>query len=106
MKDIKKKITGPSVYLATFTNCSHGHYTNENQPREQAGCKKGYSAIDHLQTINQLIEECNEFKRPLCIGYSDYDKAFDAVNHESIFKALRSIGIKETCITILEDIYT
>ena len=47
---------------------------NETQPREQANSRKGYWTVDHLQTINQLIENYNEFNRPLCIGYSDYDK--------------------------------
>ena len=49
---------------------------------------------------------CSEFKRPLCIEYIDYEKAFDSIEHEAIFKALRSIGINEIYITILEDIYT
>ena len=53
----------------------------------------------------QLTEECNKFKRPLRTGYIDYEKAFDSIEHEAIFKALRSIGINETYITILEDIY-
>ena len=80
---------------------------DENQPREQAGFrKKGYSTVDYLQTINQLTEKCNEFKRPLCIGHIDYEKAFDSIEHESIFRAQRSIGINETYITILEDTYT
>ena len=79
---------------------------DENQPREQAGFRKGYSTVDHLQTINQLIEKCNEFKSPLCIGYIDYKKAFDSIEHKAVFKALRSIGINETYITILEDTYT
>ena len=43
-----------------------------------------------------MIEKCNEFKRPLCTGYIDYEKAFDAIEHDAIFKALRSIGINET----------
>ena len=47
---------------------------NENQPREQAGFRKGYSNVDHLQTINQLIEKCNEFNRPLRLGYIDYER--------------------------------
>ena len=76
---------------------------NENQPREQAGFRKVCSTVDHLQTINQLIEKWIEFKRPLCIGYIDYEKAFHSIEHEAIFKALRSIGINETYITILED---
>ena len=45
-------------------------------------------------------------KRPLCIEYTDYEKAFEFIEHESIFKALRSIGTHETYVTILEDIYT
>ena len=79
---------------------------DENQPREQAGFRKGYSTVDHLQTINQLIEKCNEFNRPLCIGNFDYEKAFNSIEHKAIFKALRPIGINETYITILEDTYT
>ena len=79
---------------------------DKNHPREQAGYSKGYSIVDHLQTINQLIEICNEFKRPLCIGCIDYKKAFDSIEHEAIFNALRSICINETYITVLEDIYT
>ena len=58
---------------------------DENQPREQAGFRQGYSTVDHLQTINRLIEKCNEFKRPLCIGYIDYEKAFDSIEHQAIF---------------------
>ena len=34
----------------------------------------GYSTVDHLQTINQLIEKCNEFERSLYIGYIDYER--------------------------------
>ena len=62
---------------------------DENQPREQADFRKGHSTLDHLQTINKLIEKCHEFKRPLCVGYIDYEKAFDSIEHEAIFKALR-----------------
>ena len=106
-------MSGPSVYFPSCTNCSLGHYKKErkkvldkNQPREQSGFRKGYSTVDHLQTINQLTEKCNEFKRPLCIGYIDYGKAFDSIEHEAIFKALRSKGINNIYTTILEDIYT
>ena len=36
----------------------------------------------------------------------DYEKAFDSIEHEAISKALKSIGMNETYVTILEDIYT
>ena len=79
---------------------------DENQTREQAGFSQGYSTVDQLHRINQLIEKFNDFKRPLCIGYIDYENAFDFIEHEAIFKALRSTGIYETYIIILKDIYT
>ena len=97
-KNKKKNITGLSVYFPTCTNCSHGYQKkkkkmetvlDENQPREQAGIGKGYLTVDHLQTINQLIEKCNEFKRALCIGYIDCEKAFDSIEHEAISKAFK-----------------
>ena len=45
-------------------------------------------------------------KRSLCIGYIGYEKAFDSVEHEAVFKALRSIDVNETYFTILEVTYT
>ena len=54
---------------------------NENQPREQAGFRKGYQTTDRLQALNQIIEKSNEYNLPLCIGFIDYEKAFDTVEH-------------------------
>ena len=79
---------------------------DSNQPREQAGFRKGFSTTDHLQTINQIIEKCNEFNIPLCLAFIDYEKAFDSIEHWAIFEALRDIGIHETYVNILKDIYT
>ena len=61
---------------------------------------------DHLQTIIQIIEKCNEFNKPLCISFIDYEKAFDSVEHEAMLKALQNIGVNENYISIIKDIYT
>jgi hypothetical protein len=79
---------------------------DENQPREQAGFREGYSTTDHLQALNQLIEKANEYQLKLCIGYIDYEKAFDSVEHSDLFAALRKIGVNEGYVKIIEDIYT
>ena len=78
---------------------------DENQPREQAGFRKGYSTTDHLQALNQIIEKSNECNLPLCIGFIDYEKAFDTVEHFAIFEALRKTNVNETYINILQNIY-
>ncbi|KAI0237867.1 hypothetical protein LSAT2_011546 [Lamellibrachia satsuma] len=51
----------------------------ENQPREKAGFRGGYSTTDHIHVLNQLKEKCREFNMPLCIAFIDYGKAFDSV---------------------------
>ena len=35
------------------------------QPPEQAGFRKGYSTIDHLQTIKSVIEKTTEYNIPI-----------------------------------------
>ena len=78
---------------------------DENQPRKQAGFRKGFSTTDHLYVTNQIIEKSNEYNLPLCIGFIDYEKAFDSVEHIAMFNALINMNIPSTCINILQDIY-
>ena len=39
------------------------------------------------------------------IGFIDHEKAFDSIEHFSIFEALRNINVNETYVKILENIY-
>ena len=79
---------------------------DENQPREQAGFRSGFSTIDHLHSINQLIEKANEYNIPLCLAFVDYEKAFDSIEHNAVFDSLREQGINENYIQLLENIYS
>jgi hypothetical protein len=66
---------------------------DENQQCEQAGFMAKFSTIDHLQTINQVIEKTQEFNLSLYLAFVDYKKAFDLVEHTSVMEALNSVGI-------------
>ena len=60
-KDINnyRSISLPSRMYKLFTRIllkRMGKVRDENQPRDQASARKGYSVVDHLQTINPLIE--------------------------------------------------
>lgn len=78
---------------------------DENQPREQAGFRSGYSTSDHLHTIQQLLEKCNEYKKPLIICFVDYEKAFDSVETSKLIEALEKQGIDSCYTEILKKIY-
>ncbi|GFO49158.1 endonuclease-reverse transcriptase [Plakobranchus ocellatus] len=67
--------------------------------------KKNFSTTDHLQASNQLIEKCNEYNLLLCLGFIDYEKAFDSVEHAAIVQALKKVNINENYVTMIETIY-
>ncbi|WP_265430092.1 RNA-directed DNA polymerase, partial [Klebsiella pneumoniae] len=75
------------------------------QPREQAGFRKGYSTLDHIHTINQVIEKSAEYTKPLYMVFIDYEKAFDSVSTAAVLEALKDQGIEETYIALLNEIY-
>ncbi|MCJ3464047.1 reverse transcriptase family protein, partial [Klebsiella pneumoniae] len=76
-----------------------------SQPKEQAGFRKGYSTVDHIHTINQVIEKCAEYNQPLYIAFIDYEKEFDSVDTSAVMQALRNQGVDEHYVRLLEDIY-
>ena len=76
-----------------------------HQKTEQAGFRKGFSTVDHIQAINQLLEKTNEFNHNLALMFVDYNKTFDSLYHEKIWEALRNQGIPGNAIKILEQIY-
>ena len=79
---------------------------DENQPPEQAGFRKQYSTIDHLHTINQVIEKTQEFNLSTFIAFIDYKKAFDSVEHASLVESLEKIAIHPKYIRLIDKIYT
>ena len=64
-----------------------------HQPREQVGFRAGFPTIDHLHVINQLQEKVCEYNIPLCFALVDYEKAFNSIEFEPIFHALRNHGV-------------
>ncbi|KAL0839990.1 hypothetical protein ABMA28_015317 [Loxostege sticticalis] len=49
------------------------------QPPEQAGFRKGFSTIDHIHTLWQVIQKTEEYNLPLCLAFVDYEKASDSI---------------------------
>lgn len=78
---------------------------DENQPREQAGFRSGYSTLDHIHVVKQIIEKSKEYNMPLYCCFVDYSKAFDSLEHEKIWQALKNQGIENKYIRIIRNIY-
>ena len=75
------------------------------QPREQAGFRHHFSTVDHLHTLNIILQKTSEHRIPLAIAFIDYKKAFDSVISSKVMDSLRVQGIEEAYIRTLEYIY-
>ncbi len=78
---------------------------DENQGREQTGFRRGYSTIDNLFIINQLIEKANEYDLNMQLMFIDYNKAFDMVNHDYLWGALKKQGVEIKIIEVIKTLY-
>lgn len=73
----------------------------KKQPVEQAGSRRGFSTVDHIHTLELIMEKYQEKQRTLYILFIDYQKAFDTVRHNSIWERLKEQGVEEIYIKSL-----
>ena len=78
---------------------------DENQPREQAGFRAGFRTSDHLHTLSQIIEKAKEYRFNICLGFVDYEKAFDSLEHQSLLHALERQVSDAKYIRLIKAIY-
>ena len=75
------------------------------QPVDQAGFRKGFACDDHLFTVVALIEKMTEFNCPIWICAIDFRKAFDTVEHLSLWESLFEQGVPVTYIHLMATLY-
>ena len=68
-------------------------YMNQELPGVQAGFKKGRGKRSNCQH-RWIIVKAREFqKKKILFGFIDYAKVFDCVDHNTLWKILKEIGI-------------
>ena len=72
---------------------------------KQAGFRKGFSCMDHIQTVSRVIEVCREYRLPLVLTFVDYEKAFDSVGTNAILSALVDQGVDPAYVRTLANCY-
>ena len=63
-------------------------YVNYELPDVQAGCRKGRVTRDQIANIRWIIKKAREFQKNIYFCVIDYDKAFDCVIHNKLWKIL------------------
>ena len=66
----------------------------KQQSTDQAAYRKGYSTDDHLFVFAQLHEKTLEHRLDYWIAAIDFRKAFDSIEHDSLWGALLDQGVE------------
>ena len=72
---------------------------------QQAGFRKERSCTDQIATLRIILEQSLEWNTSLYVNFIDYEKAFDSVDRESLWKLLRHYGIPAKLTNIIKNSY-
>ena len=81
------------------------HYANQELPDVQDGFRKGRGTRDQLTNIHWIRDKAREFQKNIYLCFIDYAKAFDCVDHDKPWKALREMGIPDHLTCLLRHLY-
>ena len=80
-------------------------YINWELPDVQAGFRKGRGTRDQTANIRWIIEKAREFQKNIYFFFTDYNKAFDCVDHNKLWKILKKMGISDHLTCLLRNLY-
>ena len=80
-------------------------YVNRELPDVQAGFRKGRGTRDQIANIGWIMEKAREFQKNIYFCFIDYAKAFDSVDHNTLWKILKEMGIPDHLTCLLRNLY-
>ena len=80
-------------------------YMNLELPDVEAGFRKGRRTKDQIANIHWIIKKAREFQKNIYFCFIDYDKAFDCVDHNKLWKILKEMGIPDHLTCLLRNLY-
>ena len=78
---------------------------NQKLPDGQAGFRKGRGTRDPIANTYWIIEEASKFQKSIYFFFTDYTKAFDCVDHNTLWKILKEMGIPDQLTCLLRNLY-
>ena len=79
---------------------------NHELPDVQAGFRKGRGTSHQIANICcWIIRKARQFQKNIYFCFIDYDKAFDCVDHNKLWKILRKMEIPDHLTCLLRNLY-
>ena len=78
---------------------------NRELPDVQADFRKGRGTRDQIANIRWIMEKAREFQKNIYFCFIGYAKAFDCVDHNTLWKILKEMGIPDHLTCLLRNLY-
>ncbi|RXN04778.1 endonuclease-reverse transcriptase [Labeo rohita] len=96
----------PSKILAKVIIQRISDAVDKSLRNEQAGFRRGRGCTDQIFALRNIIEQCTEWQRQLYINFVDFEKAFDSIHRDSLWRILRAYGIPDQIVELIKSFYT
>ena len=80
-------------------------YMNHELPDVQVGFRKGRETRDQIANIHWIIKKARVFQKSIYFYFIDYAKAFDCVDHNTLWKILKEMGIPDHLTCFLRNLH-
>jgi len=70
-------------------------YGDEIVGEYQGGFRRGKSTVDQIHIVKQVTEKCYKYNQELFMLFVDYKQAYDSINREKLWKAMKSLGYQQ-----------
>ena len=72
---------------------------------EEAGFRQDRSCTDQIATLRIIVEQSIEWNSSLYVNFVDYEKAFDSLDRETLWKILRHYGVPMKLVNMVKNSY-
>ena len=72
---------------------------------EQAGFRPKRGTAEHIFILRNIVEQAIEWHSCIYLIFVDYEKAFDSIDRETLWKIMKSYGIPDKFITMVKAFY-
>ena len=79
--------------------------TDDKLRDQQAGFRKNRSCADQIAILRIIVEQSDEWNSPTLINFIDYEKAFDSLDRDALWKLMRHYGIPEKIVNLIKASY-
>jgi hypothetical protein len=80
-------------------------HVNYRLRREQPGFRRNRSCVDQINTLRIIIEQRIEWSSRLYAVFIDFEKSFDSVNREAMWKEVKNYGVPKQLIDHIKETY-